>query len=461
MNETLTLRGNPPLARDTRSVLSLLEGLRHGLLEVRLPDGGSRLFGEGEPGVVLQVHDEAMFGRVLARGDIGLAEAYLDGQWDTPDLTGLLGLFAANRDALRRAVYGSWRQLLGARLRHWLNRNSRDGSRRNIMAHYDLGNDFYRLWLDPSMSYSSALYRPADDGSLPAAQDAKYRRILHRLAAGPGQSVLEIGCGWGGFAELAVAEGLQLTGLTLSPAQLEAAITPKTKMLVINSPSNPTGAVYTLDELKALGDVLKKHPNILVASDDMYEHVMLGDTKFYNILNACPELKEQVIVLNGVSKAYSMTGWRIGYAAGPQKLIKAMENIQSQSTSNPTSISQVAAQAALEGDQGCITPMLKAFNERHVYVVDRFNKMRGLKCLRAGGAFYAFVDAREAIKLLAAEGKIAGATDMALGTYLLEAQDVAVVPGSAFGAEGYFRISFATSMQNLEKALDRIEKALA
>ena len=221
MNETLTLRGNPPLARDTRSVLSLLEGLRHGLLEVRLPDGGSRLFGEGEPGVVLQVHEEAMFGRVLARGDIGLAEAYLDGQWDTPDLTGLLGLFAANRDALRRAVYGSWRQLLGARLRHWLNRNSRAGSRRNIMAHYDLGNDFYRLWLDPSMSYSSALYRPADDGSLPAAQDAKYRRILNRLAAGPGQRVLEIGCGWGGFAELAVAEGLQLTGLTLSPAQLE------------------------------------------------------------------------------------------------------------------------------------------------------------------------------------------------------------------------------------------------
>ncbi|MBE5528633.1 aspartate aminotransferase [Laribacter hongkongensis] len=250
-------------------------------------------------------------------------------------------------------------------------------------------------------------------------------------------------------------------GYKLSPAQLEAAITPKTRMLVINSPSNPTGAVYTLEELKALGDVLKKHPNILVASDDMYEHVMLSDTKFYNILNACPELKEQVIVLNGVSKAYSMTGWRIGYAAGPQKLIKAMENIQSQSTSNPTSISQVAAQAALEGDQGCITPMLKAFNERHVYVVDRFNKMRGLKCLRAGGAFYAFVDAREAIKLLAAEGKIAGATDMALGTYLLEAQDVAVVPGSAFGAEGYFRISFATSMQNLEKALDRIEKALA
>ena len=285
----------------------------------------------------------------------------------------------------------------------------------------------------------------------------------------PGDEVLVPAPYWVSYPDMTIlAGGVPVVvecgieqGYKLSPAQLEAAITPKTRMLVINSPSNPTGAVYTLEELKALGDVLKKHPNILVASDDMYEHVMLGDTKFYNILNACPELKEQVIVLNGVSKAYSMTGWRIGYAAGPQKLIKAMENIQSQSTSNPTSISQVAAQAALEGDQGCITPMLKAFNERHVYVVDRFNKMRGLKCLRAGGAFYAFVDAREAIKLLAAEGKIAGATDMALGTYLLEAQDVAVVPGSAFGAEGYFRISFATSMQNLEKALDRIEKALA
>lgn len=250
-------------------------------------------------------------------------------------------------------------------------------------------------------------------------------------------------------------------GFKLTATQLEAAITPKTRLLVINSPSNPTGAVYTLDELKALGDVVRKHPNVLVASDDMYEHVMLGDTRFHTLLNACPDLKEQVIVLNGVSKAYSMTGWRIGYAAGPQKLIKAMENIQSQSTSNPTSISQVAAEAALNGDQGCIAPMLKAFNERHQYVVDYFNRMRGLKCLRAGGAFYAFVDAREAIRVLAAEGKLAEQTDMALAAYLLETQDVAVVPGSAFGAEGYFRISFATSMQNLEKALGRIEKALA
>lgn len=218
---TMTLRQAEPLARDTRLVFQLLEGLQDGLLEIRLPDGSSRLFGNGEHGVTLSVNDEALFGAVLARGDIGLAEAYLDGHWDAPDITGLLTLLAKNRDVLKKAVYGSWRKLLAARVRHWLNGNSRAGSKRNIMAHYDLGNDFYKLWLDPGMSYSSALYRAVDGGDLESAQRAKYRRILRRLQAEPAQSVLEIGCGWGGFAELAVAEGLQVTGLTLSPAQLE------------------------------------------------------------------------------------------------------------------------------------------------------------------------------------------------------------------------------------------------
>ena len=223
MNElesTLALTGNGRLRRDTRLVFALLEKIRGGLLEVRLPDGARFLFGEGEPGVTMQVNDEAVFARVLAKGDIGLAEAYLDGDWDSPDVTALLTLLARNRDALRDAVYGSWRQLLAARLRHWFNRNSRAGSKRNIMAHYDLGNDFYRLWLDPSMSYSSALFGGNREQPLQAAQDAKYRRILGRLAAEPGQRVLEIGCGWGGFAEMATRDGLAVTGLTLSPAQL-------------------------------------------------------------------------------------------------------------------------------------------------------------------------------------------------------------------------------------------------
>ena len=217
---TMTLRQAEPLARDTRLVFQLLEKLQDGMLEIRLPDGSSRLFGNGEHGVTLNVSNEAMFSAVLAKGDIGLAEAYLDGHWEASDITGLLTLLAKNRDVLKKAVYGSWRNLLAARVRHWLNGNSRAGSKRNIMAHYDLGNDFYKLWLDPSMSYSSALYRAVDGGDLESAQRAKYRRILRRLKAEPAESVLEIGCGWGGFAELAVEEGLKVTGLTLSPAQL-------------------------------------------------------------------------------------------------------------------------------------------------------------------------------------------------------------------------------------------------
>ena len=285
----------------------------------------------------------------------------------------------------------------------------------------------------------------------------------------PGDEVVVPAPYWVSYADIALVAGAKPViiqcgieqDFKLLPAQLEAAITPKTKLFMINSPSNPTGSVYTLAELQALGEVLKRHPHVLVATDDMYEHVNLTGDKFYNILNAAPELKPRCIVLNGVSKAYSMTGWRIGYAAGPAYIIKAMEILQSQSTSNPTSISQVAAQAALEGSQDCITPMVEAFRERHEYVVARFNQMPGIKCIAAGGAFYAFPDAREAIAGLHKAGKISEPSDIALSEYLLENVGVAVVPGSAFGAEGYFRISFATSMDNLRNALDRIASALA
>jgi len=285
----------------------------------------------------------------------------------------------------------------------------------------------------------------------------------------PGDEVVIPAPYWVSYADIAlVAEAKPVIvecgieqGFKILPAQLEAALTAKTKLFFINSPSNPTGSVYTLNELKALGEVLKKHPHVLIATDDMYEHVNLAGTPFSNILNATPELKSRTIVLNGVSKAYSMTGWRIGYAAGPANIIKAMEILQSQSTSNPTSISQVAAQTALDGDQGCITPMVEAFRERHAFVVRRFNEIAGLRCIEAGGAFYAFPDARAAIADLYQRGKIPAATDMALADYLLESVGVAVVPGSAFGAEGYFRISFATSMENLKEALARIEKALS
>ena len=247
----------------------------------------------------------------------------------------------------------------------------------------------------------------------------------------------------------------------MSAEQLATAITARTKMVVINSPSNPTGAVYSLKELQALGAVLRKHPEILIATDDMYEHIALRDEKFVNILNACPDLYARTMVLNGVSKAYAMTGWRIGYAAGPEHIITAMENVQSQSTSNPTSISQVAAEAALSGDQGCITPMLEAFRERHLFVVDALNKIPGVHCIQSEGAFYAFPDVRPVIANLHQRGLIKDATDVALSEYLLERVGVAVVPGSAFGSEGYVRLSFATSMDNLRQAIARMSTAFS
>ena len=247
----------------------------------------------------------------------------------------------------------------------------------------------------------------------------------------------------------------------MTAAQLEKAITSKTKLLMLNSPSNPTGAVYTKEELKELSEVLMKHPSILIGTDDMYEHVKLKDIPFYNILNVEPKLKDRCVVMNGVSKAYSMTGWRIGFAAGPSNIIKAMEILQSQSTSNPTSISQVAAEAALSGDQTCMEPMIKAFRERHAYVVKSFNETPGLSCIEAQGAFYAFPDARKAIERLYAQKILKEKTDLALADYLLEKEGVAVVPGSAFGSDGYFRISFATSMENLVEAMKRIKRALS
>ena len=285
----------------------------------------------------------------------------------------------------------------------------------------------------------------------------------------PGDEVIITAPYWVSYPDIVlIAEGKPVIvradirqGFKLTPDQLESAITSKTRMVVINSPSNPSGAVYTLDDLRALGEVLRKHPDIIIATDDMYEHIALTDEKFCNILNACPDLYSRTMVLNGVSKSYAMTGWRIGYAAGPEEIITAMENVQSQSTSNPTSISQVAAEAALNGDQGCITPMLKAFRERHVFVVNELNKIPGLSCIMAGGAFYAFPDASGAISKLYEKGAIKEATDIAFTEYLLEHAGVAVVPGSAFGSEGCIRLSFATSMENLRNALHRIAKALS
>lgn len=238
--------------------------------------------------------------------------------------------------------------------------------------------------------------------------------------------------------------------LKLTAAKLEAAITAKTKVLVLNSPSNPTGMAYTTAELQALGEVLRRYPHILIATDDMYEHTLFGDQLFVNILSACPDLYERTLVLNGVSKAYAMTGWRIGYAAGPVALVKAMADVQSQCTSNPSSISQYAATVALAGDQSFIRTMVAAFEQRHEFVCSSLNKMDGVSCLPAAGTFYSFPKVEGMIERLGL------ADDTALSGYLLDKVGVAMVPGSAFGAPGYIRMSFATSMANLEKAIERL-----
>lgn len=238
----------------------------------------------------------------------------------------------------------------------------------------------------------------------------------------------------------------------ITPAQLSNAINAKTKLFVINSPSNPTGAIYSRAELVALADVLRQHPQVLIACDDMYEHIVLGNTPFTTLLEVCPDLKDRTLVLNGVSKAYSMTGWRIGYAAGPEGIIKAMKTVQSQSTSNPCSISQAASVAALNGPQDCINTMLDAFKQRHQFVVERVNQIRGFKCLPADGAFYMFINIAEAMKMKGFT------SDADMATAILEEVEVAAVPGSGFGAEGHLRISFATSMDNLKVALDRLDQ---
>jgi len=247
------------------------------------------------------------------------------------------------------------------------------------------------------------------------------------------------------------------TGFRITAADLEKAITKKTKALILNSPSNPTGASYTKEDLTAIAQVLLK-TGITVISDEIYEKLVYDGFSFSSIASIDPKLKNQAIVVNGVSKSYSMTGWRIGYAAGPKPLITAMTNIQSQSTSNPTSISQKASLEALNGPQDFIQTMLKEFDRRRTYMVDQLNAMPGVSCFKPSGAFYAFPNFSGVFGRKAGSTTITDSTT--LSQYLLESVNVAVVPGVAFGADENIRLSYATSFQNIQKGLDRIQKAI-
>jgi aspartate aminotransferase len=283
----------------------------------------------------------------------------------------------------------------------------------------------------------SAVLNPGDEAIVPAPYWVSYPDMI-KLA--DGEPVI-------------VSAGME-DGFKISPRLLEAAITPKTRLMFLNSPSNPTGAAYTRAELATLGEVLENHPQILIATDDMYEHIYWAEEPFCSLAEVCPSLYDRTVTINGVSKAYAMTGWRIGYAGGPKAIIGAMKKIQSQSTSNPSSISQAASVAALNGSQDCVAEMNKAFRARHDYIVAALNEIPGFSCLPSAGTFYAFPNVSELLKSKGLKD------DLALSELLLHKAEVAVVPGSAFGAPGHLRLSFACSLATLKDAVDRMRRVL-
>lgn len=287
---------------------------------------------------------------------------------------------------------------------------------------------------------AQAVLNPGDEVIIPAPYWVSYPEIVQLAEASPV------------FIDTRIDKHFKFAA-----EDLEKAITPKTRLLMLNSPCNPSGMVYTQDELKKISEVLLKYPRVLIASDDIYEHILWNPTPFVNILNVCPELYDRVIVLNGVSKAYAMTGWRIGYAAGPQAIIKAMSIIQSQATSNPNSIAQYAALAALEGEQEFVRAMCHSYKKRHDLMYNGLSKMPGFECLPSGGTFYSF----PSIKALLKQNKRNITTDVALSEFLLNEALVALMPGSAFGTKDCLRLSFATSDEQIERGIKQLQEAVA
>jgi aspartate aminotransferase len=279
----------------------------------------------------------------------------------------------------------------------------------------------------------------------------------------PGDECLIPAPYWVSYPDMALlADGVPVTvyagpsqGYKITAAQLAAAITPRSKLFIINSPSNPTGAAYTKSELQALGQVLAKHPQIVIASDEMYEHIYWAPEPFTSFAQANPDLYDRTLTINGVSKAYAMTGWRIGYCGGPKEIVAAMSTVQGQSTSNASSISQRASTVALNADQSCVAEMNKAFKARHDFVVPALNAIPGISCLPGAGTFYAFANVEGAMRSLGLKD------DNEFAEFLLANAGVAVVPGSGFGAPNHMRVSFASSMETLKDALNRIAVAVS
>ena len=381
-----------------------------------------------KPSPTLAVTNRAAVLRAEGKDIIGLGAGEPD--FDTPDHIKQAGIDAINTGHTKYTAVDGTPGLKNAIIEKFATDNGLTYEANQILVSCGGKQSFFNL--------SLALLNPGDEVVIAAPYWVSYPDMVKMAEATP-----------------VIVETQYENRFKLTAEELESAITEKTRLVVLNSPSNPSGVAYTNAEFKALADVLIKHPNVLIATDDMYEKIIWSEEGFCNILNACPELYERTIVLNGVSKAYSMTGWRIGYAAGPVKLIAAMKKIQSQSTSNPTSISQDAAEAALRGGDACITPMVKAFKERHDFLVNALNELPGVSCLEGDGAFYAFPDFSEAMTTKGFD------TDVEFAEYVLNEVGVAMVPGSAFGTPGCMRLSFATGLDTLKDAIARIAKAVA
>ena len=283
-----------------------------------------------------------------------------------------------------------------------------------------------------------SLLNPGDEVILPAPYWVSYPDMI-KLAEG----------------QPVILNATAETDFKITAKQLESSITDLTRLLIINSPSNPTGKVYSEAEYRELAEVLMEYPKIMIVCDDIYEHIYWDEKPYRTLLNVCPELSKRIVIINGVSKAYAMTGWRIGYAAGPQELVKAMLKVQSQSTSGACSISQAAATAALDGPQDCLAQMRDEYKRRYEYLLDALNAIDGVECEECDGAFYAFPSFKAVIDRMPDIRD-----DVELAAWMLENAGVAMVPGTAFGAPGHLRLSFATSMENLQSCVKRIKRAL-
>ncbi|MDH5189759.1 MAG: pyridoxal phosphate-dependent aminotransferase [Gammaproteobacteria bacterium] len=381
-----------------------------------------------KPSPTLAVTARARELRAAGKDVIGLGAGEPD--FDTPDHIKAAAIQAINDGQTKYTAVDGTPELKQAIVDKFARENALKYDSKQILVTAGGKQGFYNL--------AQALLNPGDEVIIPAPYWVSYPDMVLLADAKP-----------------VIISADMKQGFKITPEQLDAAITAKTRFVVLNSPSNPTGVAYTNEEMKQLGEVLLKHPHVLVVTDDIYEHILWSQDSFSNIINVCPELYERGIVLNGVSKAYSMTGWRIGYAAGPADLIGAMKKIQSQSTSNPASISQAASVAALNGDQSFMKEATKVFKERHDLVVGELNKIEGVTCLKSDGTFYAFPDFQTVIE------KRAGINDdVALAEALIEHAGVALVPGSAFGAPGHLRLSYATSTENLHAALQRLQDFL-